>query len=205
MKILVTGTAGQLAQSLLAAGLAAGVDVVAMRRPQLDLTIPGTLRTAIADVQPDVVVNAAAYTAVDKAESEEALAHKVNASGAGDLAAACARAGASLIHISTDYVFDGAKGAPEWPSGPVQCDCRPTGRKAREVLREAGAIVGRVDVGRTARPDARRLYSARRDSSSGSPRPGRCAKRLRCRTSGCRGKKYRRFGARSPLSNVRHR
>ncbi len=107
MKILVTGTAGQLAQSLLAAGLSAGVDVVALRRPQLDLTIPGTLRTAIADVQPDIVVNAAAYTAVDKAESEEALAHKVNATGAGDLAAACAKAGASLIHISTDYVFDG--------------------------------------------------------------------------------------------------
>jgi dTDP-4-dehydrorhamnose reductase len=107
MKILVTGTAGQLAQSLLAAGLSAGVDVVALRRPQLDLTIPGTLRTAIADVEPDIVVNAGAYTAVDKAESEEGLAHKVNATGAGDLAAVCARAGASLIHISTDYVFDG--------------------------------------------------------------------------------------------------
>ena len=108
MKILVTGTAGQLAQSLLTAGLAAGVDVVALRRPQLDLTVPGTLRTALADVEPDIVVNAAAYTAVDKAETEEALAHKVNASGAGELAAVCARAGASLIHISTDYVFDGA-------------------------------------------------------------------------------------------------
>lgn len=108
MKILVTGTAGQLAQSLLAAGLAGGVDVVALRRPQLDLTIPGTLRTAIADVEPDIVINAGAYTAVDKAESEEALAHKVNGTGAGDLAAVCARAGTSLIHISTDYVFDGA-------------------------------------------------------------------------------------------------
>jgi dTDP-4-dehydrorhamnose reductase len=112
MKILVTGTSGQLAQSLLAAGLAAGVDVVALRRPQLDLTIPGTLRTAVADVRPDVVVNAAAYTAVDKAESEEALARKVNATGAGELAAVCARAGASLIHISTDYVFDGTGARP---------------------------------------------------------------------------------------------
>lgn len=117
MKILVTGTAGQLAQSLLAAGLARGVDVVAMRRPQLDLTIPGTLRTAIADAEPDVVVNAAAYTAVDKAESEEALAHKVNGSGAGELAAVCARAGVSLVHISTDYVFDG-----ESPRAYVESD-----------------------------------------------------------------------------------
>lgn len=111
MKILVTGTAGQLAQSLIEAGIAAGVDVVAMRRPQLDLTVPGTLRTAIADASPDLVVNAAAYTAVDKAESEEALAHKVNAAGARELAEQCARADAALIHISTDYVFDGRKPA----------------------------------------------------------------------------------------------
>ena len=65
MRILVTGTSGQLAQSLLAAGLASDVDVVALRRPQLDLTLPGTLRTALGDVMPDVVVNAGAYTAVD--------------------------------------------------------------------------------------------------------------------------------------------
>ena len=112
MRILVTGTSGQLAQSLLAAGIAAGVDVVALRRPQLDLTIPGTLRTALADVAPDVVVNAGAYTAVDKAESEESEAHKVNAAGAGELATQCARSGAALVHISTDYVFDGTKPAP---------------------------------------------------------------------------------------------
>lgn len=112
MKLLVTGTSGQLAQSLLEAGLGAAIDVVAMRRPQLDLTIPGTIRTALADVRPDMVVNAAAYTAVDKAEAEEELAHKVNAAGAGEIAAQCERLGVPLIHVSTDYVFDGAKQSP---------------------------------------------------------------------------------------------
>ena len=119
MKILVTGTAGQLAQSLLEAGIAAGVHVVAMKRPQLDLTRPGTLRTAIADAKPDFVVNAAAYTAVDKAESEEAEAHKVNAKGAGDLAELCHQVGAPLIHISTDYVFDGSKPTPYVETDPT--------------------------------------------------------------------------------------
>lgn len=109
MKMLVTGTSGQLAQSLLEAGVAAGVDVVALRRPQLDLAKPSTLRTALNDVAPDIVVNAGAYTAVDKAESEEELAHKVNATGAGELAQQCRRTGAAIIHISTDYVFDGSK------------------------------------------------------------------------------------------------
>ena len=73
------------------------------------MTIPGTIRASLADVRPDIVVNAAAYTAVDKAESEEQLAHKVNAAGAGELAALCDKLGVPLVHISTDYVFDGAK------------------------------------------------------------------------------------------------
>ncbi len=119
MRILVTGTSGQLAQSLLAAGLAADVDVVALRRPQLDLTLPGTLRTALADVMPDIVVNAGAYTAVDKAESEESQAYKVNAAGAGELGQQCQRAGVALIHISTDYVFDGTKPAAYMESDPT--------------------------------------------------------------------------------------
>lgn len=119
MKLLVTGTSGQLAQSLLEAGLSAGVDVVAMRRPQLDLTIPGTIRTALADVRPDIVVNAAAYTAVDKAETEEEPAHKVNAVGAGEIAAQCERLGVAVIHISTDYVFDGTKATPYVEDDPT--------------------------------------------------------------------------------------
>lgn len=119
MKLLVTGTSGQLAQSLLEAGLSAGVDVVAMRRPQLDLTIPGTIRTALADVRPDIVVNAAAYTAVDRAETEAEQAHKVNAMGAGEIAAQCDRLGVPIIHISTDYVFDGTKPVPYVEDDPT--------------------------------------------------------------------------------------
>ncbi len=112
MKLFVTGTSGQLAQSLLQAGLREGVDVVALRRPQFDLTVPGTIRTALADVRPDVVVSAAAYTAVDKAESEPGVAAAVNGAGAGELAGQCAKIGVPIIHVSTDYVFDGTKRAP---------------------------------------------------------------------------------------------
>jgi dTDP-4-dehydrorhamnose reductase len=117
VRLLVTGTSGQLAQSLLERGLARGADIVAMRRPHLDLTIPSTLAVAIADARPDVVVSAAAYTAVDKAESEEVLAHRVNAQGAGDLARQCERFGVPVVHLSTDYVFDGLK-----PSAYVETD-----------------------------------------------------------------------------------
>ncbi len=112
MRLLVTGTSGQLAQSLLQAGHAAGVDVFAFRRPQLDLTIPSSIRKSLDEANPDVVINAAAYTAVDKAESEPELAEAVNAAGSGELARQCERLGVALIHISTDYVFDGTKPAP---------------------------------------------------------------------------------------------
>ena len=122
MKLLVTGTSGQLAQSLLEAGLAAGIDIVALRRPQLDLSVPATIRHAITDVRPDIVVNAAAYTAVDKAESEPDVAARVNGSGAGCVAECCEKLAIPLIHVSTDYVFDGTKRAPYLetdPTGPA--------------------------------------------------------------------------------------
>jgi dTDP-4-dehydrorhamnose reductase len=109
MRLLVTGTSGQLAQSLLEAGHEAGIDVIAIRRPQFDLTVPGTIRAALIDAAPDIVVNAAAYTAVDKAESEPELAHAVNATGSEELARQCEAQGIALVHISTDYVFDGTK------------------------------------------------------------------------------------------------
>lgn len=119
MRILVTGTSGQLAQSLLECGMRTNVDVVAMRRPQLDLSIPATIRTSLADVRPDLVVSAAAYTAVDKAESEEGLALAINGQGSGEVASVCERLGIPLIHISTDYVFDGTKSAPYVETDPV--------------------------------------------------------------------------------------
>jgi dTDP-4-dehydrorhamnose reductase len=109
VRLLVTGRDGQLATSLLERGvLRDGVEVVTLGRPQLDLEAPETIRPAIEGAGADVVVNAAAYTAVDAAEDEPERAFRVNAEAAGELAAAARDSGARFIQISTDYVFDGA-------------------------------------------------------------------------------------------------
>lgn len=119
MKILVAGREGQVARSL-AACSRDGIEVVAAGRPVLDLADAEGIRRAIAATAPDVVVNAAAYTAVDRAESEPEQAHAINAAGAGSLAAACNAAAVPLIHISTDYVYDGSKSSPYVESDPVR-------------------------------------------------------------------------------------
>jgi len=108
VRLVVTGREGQVVSSLLEAGQLAGVDVIAIGRPQLDLANPDTVIEAIAAARPDVVVSAAAYTAVDQAEDEPDLAFRVNAVGAGKVAQAAARLGVPVIHLSTDYVFDGS-------------------------------------------------------------------------------------------------
>ncbi|MCC3451169.1 MAG: dTDP-4-dehydrorhamnose reductase [Microcoleus sp. PH2017_39_LGB_O_B] len=110
MKILLAGGSGQLAQELQPILLSVG-EVIAVDRTSVDLSQPETIRQAMADIQPDVVVNAAAYTAVDKAESEADLAHAVNGIAPGIFAEECEKLGASLIHFSTDYVFDGSSGS----------------------------------------------------------------------------------------------
>ena len=110
MKILVTGRNGQIARSL--AERVDGhpdVELVTTGRPQLDLADPRTVATAIAAARPDIVVSAAAYTAVDRAEDEPDQAQAINADGAGAVAAAAAAIGAAVIHLSTDYVFSGGK------------------------------------------------------------------------------------------------
>lgn len=108
MKVLVTGRRGQLVQSLLERGQSwPDHELVAIGTPELDLSAPGSAAGAVRAIRPDVVVNAAAYTAVDKAEDEPELALAVNATGAGELASAAQEFGAPIIHISTDYVFDG--------------------------------------------------------------------------------------------------
>lgn len=112
MKVLVTGACGQLASSLAEIGKRRGADVVTVGRPVFDVTRQDLVADCIARVRPHIVVNAAAFTDVDGAESDPILAHAVNADGAGNVAAACARAGVPIIHISTDYVFDGSKPAP---------------------------------------------------------------------------------------------
>lgn len=117
MRIAVVGIEGQVARSLQAAR--SDHEVIAVGRPGLDLTQPSTVLPALAALAPAVVVNAAAYTAVDKAEAEPELAFAVNAMGAGAVAEAAAACGAPLIHISTDYVFDGSSVRPYLESDPV--------------------------------------------------------------------------------------
>lgn len=110
-RILVAGRSGQLAQSLAALG-SADFEFVAVGRPEFDLADPVGIGAAIGRLGPFAVVNAAAYTAVDKAETDEAAAFAVNSEGAGALAAAAVAHGVPIVHISTDYVFSGNKGSP---------------------------------------------------------------------------------------------
>lgn len=113
MRIAVTGREGQVVRSLMerAQGMS-GVDVVAVGRPELDLLRPETILPALRTVDPDIVVSAAAYTAVDKAEDEPDVATAVNAVGAGKVAEAAAALGVPVIHLSTDYVFAGGGEQP---------------------------------------------------------------------------------------------
>ncbi|HSF96472.1 MAG TPA: dTDP-4-dehydrorhamnose reductase [Thermohalobaculum sp.] len=106
MRVMVTGKSGQLARAL--AQVSTGRDDLSFHgRDTVDLAKAGAAAKAIAAARPDLVINAAAYTAVDQAESEPEAAHRLNAAAPGEIAGACADAGAALIHISTDYVFDG--------------------------------------------------------------------------------------------------
>jgi len=112
MKLLVTGREGQVARSLAERGAKYGAEVVLVGRPELDLVDPVSVQATVDRHAPDIVVSAGAYTAVDKAESEPELARLVNAGGAGHLARAAAAAGIPIIHLSTDYVFDGSGERP---------------------------------------------------------------------------------------------
>ncbi len=111
VRIVVTGRKGQIVSSLIECG--AGVaEIVALGRPQLDLANEQSVARAFEGLRPDVIVNAAAYTLVDKAEEDAEAAMRVNAAGAGAVAAAAARLGVPIIHLSTDYVFDGVMDRP---------------------------------------------------------------------------------------------
>lgn len=113
MKIVVTGREGQLAQCLLErAAQQPNLQVIALARPELDLAKPETVRSAIEAIKPDLVVSAAAYTAVDLAEDEPELALVVNTTGAQAVAEAAKACGATVIHLSTDYVFAGDADEP---------------------------------------------------------------------------------------------
>lgn len=120
LRVAVIGTQGQVARSLSELS-GENVAVSCIGRPLLDLAEPDTIPAALDELPADIVVNAAAYTAVDKAESEADLAFAINRDGAAAVAAICARRNLPLIHLSTDYVFDGGK-AGAWLETDV---CRP--------------------------------------------------------------------------------
>src|SRR3546814_6702145 len=111
MTLLVRGCEGQVGLLVCALVVARGLPLSALPRRDLDITDRASLGRALGAVYT-AVINCAAYTAVDRAEREEARAMAVNRDGAGFLAEACAATGAALIHLSTDYVFDGRKGSP---------------------------------------------------------------------------------------------
>lgn len=119
MKVALVGLNGQLAQSLQNAPCPASIEIEPIGRPDIDLAAPGTIAPALSGQGFDCVVNAAAYTAVDKAESEPDLATAINATAPGVLADRCNEAGVPLVHVSTDYVFDGTKDAPYIEADPV--------------------------------------------------------------------------------------
>lgn len=118
MRLCVTGTKGQISSALQALR-SPELDVIAIGRPDCDLADKSSVSAAIGAARPDVVVNAAAYTAVDLAETEREQAFHINAEGAGRVAAAAAALGVPVIQFSTDYVFDGRKPTPYRENDPV--------------------------------------------------------------------------------------
>jgi dTDP-4-dehydrorhamnose reductase len=119
MPILLTGANGQVGWEVTRQARRAGLPLLALDRRALDITSRRDVESLIEREAPDLVVNAAAYTQVDRAETEEEQAFRVNRDGAAHLAAGCRQAGIPLIHLSTDYVFDGTKGQPYSEADPV--------------------------------------------------------------------------------------
>ncbi|MCB5204653.1 dTDP-4-dehydrorhamnose reductase [Neorhizobium sp. T786] len=112
MRVVVTGTKGQTARCLQEIAPSLGLEILTVGRPQLDLMEPASVLAAITRARPDIIVSAAAYTAVDLAETEVDTAFSVNVDGAGAVAQAAAALDAPLIHMSTDYVFAGDQASP---------------------------------------------------------------------------------------------
>ena len=138
-RLVITGAGGQLGGCLAALATDRGRDVLALTSSQWDITDPGAAERIIAS--GDVVVNCAAYTDVDGAESDEAGAHAVNAAGPEYVARACARAGARLIHVSTDYVFSGDFGDGEPRPYEPGDEADPRGVYARSKLAGERAVL----------------------------------------------------------------
>ena len=116
MKIVVIGKSGQLASEL---KKIVGDKAVFLGRNDVDISDRKQLETSLSEHAPDAVINSSAYTAVDKAEDEPAEAHRINAHGVKNLADICSKAGYFLVHVSTDYVFNGTKGSPYQPDDTI--------------------------------------------------------------------------------------
>ena len=119
MRMLITGANGQLGRELIRQGRALNIGLHAFKRQELDITQPNQVNTIVAKASPSLVVNAAGYTNVDKAEAEADLAFEVNKIAPGYLARCCADRNIALLHISSDYVFDGLKGKPYHETDPI--------------------------------------------------------------------------------------
>jgi dTDP-4-dehydrorhamnose reductase len=150
MRILITGAGGMLGHDVREAAARGGHEPITLARAALDITDPAAVRAAVVDARPDAVVNCAAWTDVDGAESAREQALAVNGAGAGHLAAAAHDSGAWTIHVSSDYVFDGAKAGPYVESdavGPISAygESKLEGERA-----VAQAAPGRHTVVRTA-------------------------------------------------------
>lgn len=149
MRVVVTGRSGQLARCLAEAGAGQpDLELMFLGRPEFDLLDRNSVLRTVEDARPDIVVSAAAFTAVDRAESEPALAFAVNADGAGYVAEAAGSVGAALIHISTDYVFSGRKGAPYTETDPTD-PLNVYGRSKLEGEERVAAVAPRSVILRT--------------------------------------------------------
>ena len=146
MKLLVTGGAGLLGSEFVrAAHQRDGWDVVAPSRTEMDITDASACARVVAAASPDWVIHCAGFTKVDPAESEPDEAMRVNRDGSANVAHAAAAAGAGIVHVSTDYVFDGRKGEPYLPEDPVS----PLGAYARSKVAAEEAVLASVGAGRT--------------------------------------------------------
>lgn len=133
MKVLVAGAAGQLGRAL-QASVPPGVTLVAPAEAEFDITDPASVAAIVDKAMPDVIINAAAYTAVDKAEAEPEIAQRINADAVANLAAH----GRRLVHVSTDFVFDGTASQPYAPAA-LPCPISVYGRSKRDGEIAAGA------------------------------------------------------------------
>lgn len=136
-KVVIVGAGGQLGQELVCT---AGdtVECLPLTRAQLDIADPVAIDKCLADLAPQLVINTAAYTAVDRAETEAAAAYRANAEGPGYLAQACRQQSVRFIHVSTDFVFDGESSHPYTPDAPTA----PLGEYGRSKLAGEVAVLG---------------------------------------------------------------